>query len=52
MRVLRAHFASLRAPDLIFQQELPDLVPLEQEIGDVITNAAFQDLSREISERV
>src|SRR4029434_1577375 len=50
VRVLRAHFASLGAPDLIFEQEVPDLVTLEQGIGDVVTKAAFQDLSREISQ--
>jgi hypothetical protein len=50
VRVLRTHFASLGAPDLVFEQEVPDLPALEQEIGDVVTNAAFQALSREISQ--
>ena len=50
VRVLRTHFASLGAPDLVFEQEVPDLPALEQEIGDVVTNAAFQELSREISQ--
>lgn len=50
VRVLRTHFASLGAPDLVFEQEVPDLLALEQEIGDVVTNAAFQALSREISQ--
>ena len=50
VRVLRVHFASLGAPDLIFEQEVPDLATLEQEIGDVITKAAFQELSRETSQ--
>jgi hypothetical protein len=50
VRVLRAHFASLGAPDLIFEQEVPDLATLEREIGDVVTKAAFQELSLEISQ--
>ena len=50
VRVLRTHFASLGAPDLVFEQEVPDLPALESEIGDVVTNAAFQALSREISQ--
>jgi len=50
VRVLRAHFASLGAPDVIFEQEVPDLSTLEREIGDVVTKAAFQELSREVSE--
>jgi hypothetical protein len=50
VRVLRSHFASLGAPDLIFEQDVPDLATLEQEIGDVVTKTAFQELSREISE--
>jgi NTP pyrophosphatase (non-canonical NTP hydrolase) len=50
VRVLRAHFASLGAPDLVFEQEVPDLQTLEQEIGDVVTRTAFQTLSHEISQ--
>ena len=37
---LRTHFASLGAPDLVFEQEVPDLATLEQEIDDVVTNTA------------
>ena len=48
-RVLRAHFASLGAPDIIFEQEAPDLAALEQEIGAVTRSVDFQSLSREIS---
>ena len=49
VRVLRSHFASLGAPDLIFEQEAPDLIALEGEIGTVTGNEEFQALSREIS---
>jgi hypothetical protein len=49
VRLLRTHFASLGSADLVFEQEAPDLGTLEQEIGDVVTKAAFQTLAREIS---
>ena len=49
VRVLRSHFASLGAPDLIFEQEVPDLAALEREIGSVTGNEEFQALSRDIS---
>ena len=48
-RVLRSHFASLGAPDLIFEQEAPDLAALETEIGAVTGDPRFQALSRDIS---
>jgi hypothetical protein len=48
-RVLRSHFASLGAPDLIFEQEAPDLATLEREIGSVTGEPRFQALSRAIS---
>ena len=48
-RVLRAHFASPGAPDVVFEQEAPDLATLEREIGAVTGNPQFQALSRQIS---
>lgn len=48
-RVLRAHFASLGAPDLIFEQDAPDLATLEREISAVTGSAQFRALSGEIS---
>jgi hypothetical protein len=48
--VLRSHFASLGAPDLVFEQEASDLAALEDEIGTVTGSADFQALSLEISE--
>jgi hypothetical protein len=48
-RVLRSHFASLGAPDLVFEQEVPDLATLEGEMGSVTGNKDFQALSLEIS---
>ena len=49
VRVLRSHFASLGAPDLVFEQEVPDLATLEGEIGTVTCSADFQALSLETS---
>src|SRR5436190_19957339 len=48
-RVLRAHFASLGAPDLVLEEDVPDLAALEREIGDVTARDEFQRLSREIA---
>ena len=48
-RVLRTHFASLGAPDLIFEQEAADLAALEGQIGRVTESADFQSWSREVS---
>jgi hypothetical protein len=50
VRVLRSHFASLGALDLVFEQGGPDLATLEGEIGTVTGNTDFQALSLEISE--
>jgi hypothetical protein len=41
-RVLRNHFASLGAPDVVFEQEAPDLETLETQIKQVAENVAFQ----------
>lgn len=41
---------SLGAPDLVFEQEAPDLAALENEIGTVTGSKDFQALSLEISE--
>ena len=49
VRILRCHFASLGAPDLVFEQEVSDLGTLEGEIGSVTGNADFQALSLGIS---
>jgi hypothetical protein len=48
-RVLRTHYASLGAPDLVFEQEAPDLAALEGQIGRVTDSADFQAWSREVS---
>ena len=48
-RLLRTHFASLGAPDLVLEEEAPDLATFEREIGAVTVDDGFQRLSREIA---
>ena len=48
-RVLRNHFASLGAADVVFEQEAPDLETLESQIQQVATSAEFQQWSEYMS---
>ncbi|HXH12959.1 MAG TPA: hypothetical protein VNP04_24705 [Alphaproteobacteria bacterium] len=48
-RVLRNHFASLGAPDVVFEQEAPDLQTLETQIKEVTENTAFQQWTGHMS---
>jgi hypothetical protein len=48
-RVLRNHFASLGAPDVVFEQEAPDLEALETQISHVTGRAEFQQWSQHMS---
>jgi hypothetical protein len=48
-RVLHNHFASLGAPDVVFEQEAPDLETLEAQIKEVTENAAFQQWTGRMS---
>lgn len=48
-RVLRTHYASLGAPDLVFEQEAADLTTLEGQIGRVTEGTDFQAWSQEVS---
>ena len=48
-RVLRTHFASLGAPDIVFEQEAADLATLEHQIEAVTGSPEFQELSNQIS---
>jgi hypothetical protein len=41
-RILRNHFASLGAPDVVFEQEAPDLQTLEAQIKQVTDRDDFQ----------
>ena len=48
-RILRSHFASLGAPDVVFEQESPDLATLEEQIKKVTENPEFQQWTGQIS---
>jgi hypothetical protein len=48
-RVLRAHFASLGAPDIVFEQDVPDLAALETQIKDVTESADFHQWTQQMS---
>ena len=48
-RVLRAHFASLGAADIVFEQEAPDLAALEGQIKAVTDQPDFQEWTRRLS---
>jgi hypothetical protein len=49
-RVLRNHFASLGAADVVFEQEAPDLDRLEAQIRQVTESADFQQWTKPMSE--
>jgi quinol monooxygenase YgiN len=49
-RVLRNHLASPGAPDVVFEQDAPDLEALEEQIKQVTANAAFQQWTAHMSE--
>lgn len=48
-RVMRTHFGSLGAPDLVFEQEVPDPATLEIQIKRVTENDEFQPWAQQIS---
>ena len=48
-RVLRTHFASLGAPDVVFEQEAQDLATLETQIKNVTDSADFQQWTTRMS---
>ncbi|HJU28013.1 MAG TPA: hypothetical protein VJ718_02520 [Candidatus Binataceae bacterium] len=49
VRVLHTHFASLGAPDAVFEQDAPDLATLEGQIRRLTGNDEFQAWSRRMS---
>jgi hypothetical protein len=49
-RVMRTHYGSLGAPDLVFEQEVPDPGTLEIQIKKVTENGDFQVWAKQISE--
>jgi hypothetical protein len=48
-RVLRNHFASLGAPDVVFEQEAMDLETLETQIKQVTERSDFQGWTQQMS---
>ena len=42
-RIMRTHFSSLGAPDLLFEQEVEDPAALEQQIKTVTEKKEFQE---------
>jgi hypothetical protein len=48
-RILRTHYASLGAPDLVFEQEAPDLAALESQISTITQKPEFQAWTRDVS---
>ena len=48
-RVLRTHYASLGAPDVVFEQEASDLTTLETQIEQVTKARAFKQRSAGMS---
>jgi quinol monooxygenase YgiN len=48
-RVLRTHFASLGAPDVVFEQESQDLATLESQIQHVTESPEFQQWTTQMS---
>jgi hypothetical protein len=49
-RILHAHFASLGAPDVVFEQQVPDLATLETQMTQLTSSPAFQQWSGRMSE--
>jgi hypothetical protein len=48
-RILRSHFGSDGAPDVVFEQEVNDLADLERQIERVTASSEFQTWSKEMS---
>ena len=48
-RVMRTHYGSLGAPDLVFEQEVANPDALEQQIKKVTENIRFQEWARHVA---
>ncbi len=48
-RVMRTHYGSLGAPDLVFEQEVADPGSLEEQIQKVTSNSSFQEWTQQMS---
>jgi hypothetical protein len=48
-RVMRTHYGSLGAPDLVFEQEVGNPDALEHQIKKVTENIRFQEWARQVA---
>jgi hypothetical protein len=48
-RIMRTHYGSLGAPDLVFEQEVNDPSELERQIKQVTSKQDFQQWSNQVS---
>ena len=48
-RILRTHFASPEAPNVVFKQDAPELKILEEQIRKVTAEPRFQEWSKKVS---
>lgn len=48
-KVMRNHYGSMGAPDLVFEQETPDPSTLEAQIKKVTENKDFQQWAQQVS---
>jgi hypothetical protein len=48
-RILHTHFASLGAPDIVFEQEAEDLASFESQLHTLTSDRAFQSWTRKMS---
>ena len=48
-RILRTHFASPDAPNVVFKQDAPELKILEEQIRKVTAEPSFQEWSKKVS---
>jgi len=48
-RVSRAHFASLGAPDIVFERDVPDLATLEAQLQAVTKSTEFHHWTQQMS---
>jgi len=48
-RILHTHFASLGAPDIVFEQEVEDLAGFEEQLRRLTDSKAFQGWTKKMS---
>jgi hypothetical protein len=48
-RIMRTHYSSLGAPDLLFEQEVQDPASLEEQIKRVTARQEFQEWSQHVA---